>query len=378
MEREKTLGSLERLNKEFMTNLKRFYKNKKILITGNTGFKGSWLTQILTNFQAKIVGLGLPPPTDPNLFQILSLDRLIKTYYGDIRDYSFVRKVIKKVKPEIIFHLAAQSLVRDSYDNPLYTFETNIIGTANILQAIKEVTTVKAALLITTDKVYENKENGIPFKEDDKLGGYDPYSASKAAADIIINSYIKSFFNPRDFDKKHKTLIASARSGNVIGGGDWQKDRLIPDIVRAILEKKEQLVIRSPEAIRPWQYVIEVLFGYLLLVEKLYKGKKEFSGAWNFGPTNKNCLTVKELLEKALEILGGGSYIISNREAKHEAQLLLLDSSKAKKSLGWQSKLAIDRILRDTFIWYKKFYQGEKMIDFTNQQINSFLRHAVN
>jgi len=357
-----------------MKNLQKFYKNKKVLITGHTGFKGGWLSQILLDWGATIIGISLKPNTNPSLFKVLGLEKNVKNYFCDIRNFKKVLEIFKKEQPEIVFHLAAQPLVRESYSNPLYTFETNIIGTTNVLQAMREVETVRAAVMITTDKVYENKENGIPFKEDDKLGGYDPYSASKAAAEIVIDSYIKSFFSPRDFNKKHKTLIASARSGNVIGGGDWQKDRLIPDIVRAILEKKEQLVIRNPEAIRPWQYVIEVLFGYLLLVEKLYKGKKEFSGAWNFGPTNKNCLTVKELLEKALEILGGGSYIISNREATHEAQLLLLDSSKAKKSLGWQSKLAIDRILRDTFIWYKKFYQGEKMVDFTNQQINSFFK----
>ena len=357
-----------------MENLQKFFKNKKILITGHTGFKGSWLTQILLNCGAKVSGIALRPNTKPSLFQILGLEKKIRNNFCDIRDFKKISEIIKKEKPEIVFHLAAQALVRDSYNDPLYTFETNIMGTANILQAIKETDTVRAAVIITTDKVYENKESGLPFKEDDKLGGYDPYSASKAAAEIVIGSYIKSFFNPVDYNKQNRTLIVSARAGNVIGGGDWQKDRLIPDIMRAVFEKKEKIIIRNPDAIRPWQYVIELLYGYLLLAEKLYRGKKDFSGAWNFGPNNKNHLTVEELVKRALGLLRQGSYEIRRDCGKHEARLLKLDSNKAKKLLGWQSQLDIKTILKFTCDWYKAFYEKKDIIDLTNQQINSFLK----
>ena len=283
-----------------MENLERFFKNKKVLITGHTGFKGSWLSKILLNWGADISGIALKPDTDPNLFNILEIKKNINNYFCDIRNFKSLEKIVEKEKPEIVFHLAAQPLVRSSYDDPLYTFETNILGVVNILQIIKKINRIKAAVIITTDKVYENKKNKLSYKEDDRLGGYDPYSSSKAASELVINSYIRSFFNPKDYNKKHKTLIASARSGNVIGGGDWQKDRIIPDIVKSIYEKKEKLIIRNPDSIRPWQYVLEDLEGYLLLAKKLYQGKKEFSGAWNFGPDSKEkCLTVKELIEKS-------------------------------------------------------------------------------
>jgi len=355
-----------------MKNLTKFYKNKKILITGHTGFKGSWLSQILLNWGAKVSGIALRPNTKPSLFQFLELEKKIRNNFCDIRDLKKTSEIIKREKPEIVFHLAAQSLVRDSYDDPLYTFETNIIGTANILQAIKEINTVRAAVIITTDKVYENKESGLPFKENDKLGGYDPYSASKAAAEIVISSYIKSFFNPTGYNKKHRTLVASARAGNVIGGGDWQKDRLIPDIIRSVFERKEKIIIRNPGAIRPWQFVLEPLYGYLLLARELDKGKKAFSGAWNFGPRDKNYLTVEKLTKKTLELLGQGSYGIKRDYIKHEAGLLRLDSNKAKKILNWQSTLDIDQILKFTCKWYNTFYSGENIINLTNQQIKLF------
>ncbi len=355
-----------------MKELKKFYKNKKVLITGHTGFKGSWLTQILLNWKAKILGIALKPNTNPSLFKILKLEKQISNYYCDIRNFKKISEIIKKEKPEIVFHLAAQPLVRDSYDDPLYTFETNIIGTANLLQTIKEIKTIKSAVIITTDKVYENIESDRFFKETNKLGGYDPYSASKAAAEIIISSYLKSFFNLNDYQKKHQTLIASARAGNVIGGGDWQKDRLVPDIIKAVFEKQEKVIIRNPQAIRPWQYVLEPLSGYLLLAKKLYEGKKDFSGAWNFGPNNKNYLAVEELVKTTLELLGQGTYEIQKDFTKHEAQLLKLDSEKAKKLLNWQAKLDIKTILKLACDWYQAFYNGQDIVKLTNQQINNF------
>jgi len=355
-----------------MENLQKFFKNKKILITGHTGFKGSWLTQILLNWGAKISGIALKPNTKPSLFETLRIEKKIRNNFCDIRDFRRISEIIKREKPEIVFHLAAQALVRDSYDDPLYTFDTNIIGTANILQAIKEVGTVKAVVMITTDKVYENKESGLPFKENDKLGGYDPYSASKAAAEIVIGSYINSFFNPENYKHSHSTLLASARSGNILGGGDWCKDRIATDIIRAIFEKNEEIIIRSPQAIRPWLHVLEPLYGYLLLAKKLYSGKKEFVGSWNFGPKESNYLTVEQLTKTAIKILDRGSYKIKPDSKKHEATLLKLNNNKAKKLLGWQPKLKINKILQNTFSWYKSFYNKEDIIKLTNNQITSF------
>lgn len=356
-----------------MNNLPNFFRNKKVLITGHTGFKGSWLSQILLNWKANVTGVALAPSTTPNLFKLLGINRNIINYFADIRNFKKVKEIIFREKPEIVFHLAAQPLVRDSYDDPLYTFETNIIGTVNVLEAIKEVGGVKSAVIITTDKVYEEKGKACYYKETDKLGGYDPYSSSKAGAEIVIDSYIKSFFNPKDYKKFHRTLIISARSGNVIGGGDWQKDRIMPDIIRAVFEKEERLIIRNPESVRPWQYVLEPLYGYILLAKKLYEGKKEFSGAWNFGPNNENYLKVKELVEITLKILKTGSYTIKRDYKKHEAEVIKLDISKAKKMLGWSPVFDIKKTLELTMNWYKSFYNGKDVLNLTNQEIKLFL-----
>jgi len=355
-----------------MKNLQKIFKDKKILITGHTGFKGSWLSKILLSWGSDVTGIALKPNTKPNLFDSLKIKNKINNYFIDIRKFKEIKEVLQKEKPEIVFHLAAQTLVRDSYDDPLYTFETNTLGTANILQAIKETNTVKAVVVITTDKVYKNEESNHSFKENDKLGGHDPYSASKAGAEMIVDSYIKSFFNPKNYGKLHRTLIASARAGNVIGGGDWSKDRLVPDLIKATFKNKK-VIIRSPEAIRPWQYVLEPLYGYLLLAEKLYKGKKEFSGAWNFGPNNQTFLTVEEFIKLAFKTLDKGSYTIKkDNTQKHEATLLKLNSSKAKKNLNWQQVLDIDETLKLTFEWYKNFYSKKNIIDVTDQQIKLF------
>lgn len=354
-----------------MNNLEKFFKNKKILITGHTGFKGSWLAKILLNWGADIIGIALKPNTSPNLFSLLGIKNDIKNYFCDIKNFKEVKEILEREKPEIVFHLAAQPLVRDSYDDPLYTFETNIIGTANILQAIKEAGCIKSAIIVTTDKVYEEKK-GVFYKEDNKLGGFDPYSASKAAAEIIISSYIKSFFNPEDYNKSHKTLVASARAGNVIGGGDWSKDRIIPDIIKSIFEKNEKLIIRSPDSIRPWQWILEPLYGYLLLAQNLYEGKKEFSGAWNFGPDNQGYLTVESLVKKMLEILDMGDYTIKKDSKKHEAKYLKLDIDKAKNILGWEPVLDINKTLELTLNWYKSFYGEKNIVEITSRQIKEF------
>ena len=232
----------------------------------------------------------------------------MKTFFCDIRNYDSLKEIFYKEKPEIVFHLAAQAIVRDSYDDPLKTFSSNSLGTANVLEAIRDCRYVKSAVIITTDKVYLNKESINPYCETDSLGGYDPYSASKAAADIIANSYISSFFNVSDFGKKHNTLVAIARSGNVIGGGDWANDRLVPDIIRAIYEKKENIIIRNPLAVRPWQHVLDPLGGYIVLAKGLYEKNINCVGAWNFGPNQENIITVEELVKKAINILGEGTY----------------------------------------------------------------------
>jgi len=351
-----------------------FFKDKKVLITGHTGFKGSWLTQILLGLGAHVIGYSLKPNTIPNLFDILNLKDKVKNYFGDIGDYEKLLKVMKNEKPDIVFHLAAQPLVRDSYDDPLYTYRTNIIGTANVLQAIKETTSVKSAVIITTDKVYENKKWIWPYREVDAIGSNpDPYSTSKACAELVIQSYLKSFFNIENYDKTHNCLIASARAGNVIGGGDWANDRLVSDIIKNIFEKKKKIIIRSPESIRPWQHVLEPLIGYLMLSKELYQGNKNFVGAWNFAPDESNHLTVKELIEKSINILGKGSYSIQRDNKKHEAKLLKLDSTKSKIYLHWKPVLSIDEVLDWTFEWYKNYYSNKNILNFTKKQIKLFL-----
>ncbi|MEK9180191.1 MAG: CDP-glucose 4,6-dehydratase [Patescibacteria group bacterium] len=261
-----------------MRGIKDFYKGKKVLVTGHTGFKGAWLAEILLYCGAKVSGVGLKPDTRPNLFGLLRLERKLGNHFADVRNFKNLRTVILKEKPEIVFHLAAQPLVRRSYDDPLYTFETNIMGTANVLQAVKEYGKVRSAVIITTDKVYKHKHPGRAFEEEDELGGRDPYSASKAAAEIVIDSYARSFFSAEDYGAAHKTLVASARAGNVIGGGDWSEDRLLPDIVKNIFTSEGKIIIRNPGHVRAWQHVLDPLCGYLLLARELYEGKKDFLG----------------------------------------------------------------------------------------------------
>ena len=368
-----------------------FFSGKKVLVTGHTGFKGGWLSRMLLNFGAEVVGYSLKPDTEPNIFTALKLDKGVKNYFEDIRDYKKVFEVISKEKPDIVFHLAAQPLVLESYKDPIRTYDTNIIGTANVLEAIREcgkecgkrkaeaargrVSSVKAAVMITTDKVYKNKEHKKAYDEDDELGGYDPYSASKACAEIVIGSYISSFFNIDEYGSGHDTLIASARSGNVIGGGDWSKDRLIPDIIKAVFEKDEEVIIRNPDSIRPWQHVLEPVIGYLMLAMNLYQGKKEFSGPWNFAPDQDNQITVEELVKRSLKILRKGRYSVRKEYAgkKHEAGILMLDPSKAKASLKWTPMLDTEKTLSWTFEWYKSFYSNEDIGKKTDSQITGFL-----
>ncbi|WP_413853998.1 CDP-glucose 4,6-dehydratase [Candidatus Ruminimicrobium bovinum] len=353
----------------------RIFFNKKILVTGHTGFKGTWLCLWLEMLGAKVIGYSIDIPTKPSLFELVKPKCI--DIRGDIRDFKLLNSVVKKYKPEIIFHLAAQPLVRLSYKKTLDTYQTNVIGTANILETLKNNNFVKAIVAITTDKVYLNNETGRAFKESDSLGGYDPYSASKAASEIIISSYRDSFFNIKDYKKTHNTLIASARAGNVIGGGDFANDRIIPDFIRAILSKKS-LKIRNPKAIRPWQHVLEPLSGYLLLGANLLKGKKEFAQSWNFGPEKKDIKTVEEIVKiMCLNFDNKIKYSIDKTQQPHEAHYLKLDITKAKKQLNWKPKWNVQIALNKICEWTKAYQQKQDVRKICIEQIKEFTDYSI-
>jgi len=351
-----------------MEGLSEFFKGKKVLVTGHTGFKGAWLAEVLSLWGAEVTGVSLDPHTEPNLFTILNLEKKINHNVADIRDQKKLHDVFEKAQPEIVFHLAAQAIVKLSYDEPLKTIETNVVGTANVLQTIRETKSIKSAVIITSDKVYRNDEHVYPYREIDYLGGVDPYSASKAAADIVAQSFIKCFLSEPD-----SPLVAITRAGNVIGGGDWSPNRIVADTVRAIHEKDEALIMRSPKSIRPWQFVLEPLSGYLLLAKKLFEGEKELVTTWNFGPNDENFVTVQELAEAAIGILEKGSYKIIPDTSFHESRLLKLDISKARSMLGWKPKLNLKETFDYTFGWYKNYYNKiEPSEVFTDHQILEF------
>ena len=348
------------------------YRDKKVLLTGHTGFKGSWLAYWLHELGADVTGLSLDIPTSPNHFDLLQPS--ISSLTGDIRDFEIVEEVFKKSQPDIVFHLAAQSLVRNSYQYPLKTFDTNIMGTAHMFEAARICKSVKAILNITSDKCYENLETDVAYKETDRMGGYDPYSASKGCAELIVNSYRNSFFNDNDYKSTHHILLASARAGNVIGGGDWADDRLIPDIVKAS-EKDEPVKIRSPKSTRPWQHVLEPLSGYLLLGSKLLQEEKEIADGWNFGPKNNEALTVEEVLNKMKVVWGNLKYEInSDPHQLHEASLLRLDCSKANKQLNWFPVWDMNTAIEKTANWYKAFYDNGYLR--TKEDLHSYIEDA--
>ena len=352
--------------------LNNTYKNKKVLVTGHTGFKGTWLCLWLELFGAKVIGYSIDIPTKPSLFELVKPKCI--DIRDDIRDFKKLNSVVKNYKPEIIFHLAAQPLVRLSYKKTLETYQTNIIGTANILEALKYNSFIKAVVAITTDKVYLNNETGQVFRETDSLGGYDPYSASKAACEIVISSYRDSFFNVKDYGKAHKTLIASARAGNVIGGGDFAKDRLVPDFIRAILANK-YLKIRNPKAIRPWQHVLEPLHGYLMLGAKLLQGKKEFAQAWNFGPEKKDIKTVEDIVKILCKNFDNKiQYSFDTLKQPHEAHYLKLDISKAKKKLNWKPRWNVQTALNKICDWVKAYQQKKDIRKICIEQIKEYMK----
>ncbi|MDA0782595.1 MAG: CDP-glucose 4,6-dehydratase [Rickettsiales bacterium] len=352
-----------------LKSVKSTYKGKKVLVTGHTGFKGTWLVLWLKKLGAEVIGYALEPEDiRGNLYNIADIEGkgLLKSYIKDIRDIDSVNEVIKQNKPEIVFHLAAQPIVRKSYFDPIETFGTNVMGTANLLEAIRNIDSVKSVVVITSDKCYENMEQRRPYKEDDKLGGHDPYSSSKACAELVVSSYRKSFFSD-------KTLLASARAGNVVGGGDFAQDRLIPDIIESI-SKGESVNIRSPNAVRPWQHVLDVLWGYLILGSKLYNDDKSSDSAFNLSPVDENYVNVEQLTAKIIGSYGAGNYNIENQGDKlHEMQMLYLDSQKAIKELGWKPLLNIDDVIEFTCSWYKQHITNSTDIyDFTIEQINQY------
>lgn len=338
-----------------MDNLSGIYKGKKILVTGHTGFKGCWLSRWLVELGAEVIGYSLEPPTDPNLFEVIKLEDKITHIIGDVREQKHLQEVFRRHKPEFVFHLAAQSSVRVSYKEPKLTYETNIMGPVNILETIRTSDSVRVCIVITSDKCYENKERVDGYKETDVLGGYDPYSSSKACAELVVSAYRRSFFNPKAYGKTHHVALSSARAGNIIGGGDWTKDRLVVDCVKA-LSRNETIVIRNPEATRPWNYVLESLSGYLWMAGFMHKHAASYSDAWNFGPLDKKCMSVEELVNLIIKIWGKGSYRIDSSSHPHEAVLLHLDINKAINLLGWKPVYNTREALRRTINWYKFFY----------------------
>ena len=353
--------------------LKIMYKGKKIFLTGHTGFKGAWMLKALTLLGAEVKGYALDPQTKDDLFCLIDGKRICNSVIADLRDKKRLEEALVSFEPDFVFHLAAQPLVRLSYEIPVETFEVNVIGTANVLNAVNLLKKPCSVVLITTDKVYQNNEWNYPYRENDRLGGYDPYSASKACAELVINSYRNSFFNIKNYNQ-HQKAIAVARAGNVIGGGDWSKDRLIPDIVKAFALEKP-VTIRSPHSVRPWQHVLEPVIGYLILGKKLFLQPTNYSGAYNFGPHLSDALAVQEMLELAIESWGKGEYVIEETIGQpHEAGLLKLDISKALAELKWEPKMNAKLAVGMTVDWYKEFNNNKGgILDFTTNQVKGFL-----
>jgi CDP-glucose 4,6-dehydratase len=354
--------------------LRRVYRHQKVLVTGSTGFKGAWLALWLRTLGARVIGYALEPPTQPSLFEAIGLGQEILQIYADIRDYAKLQAIVEAHEPQMVFHLAAQSLVRLSYLEPRLTFETNVQGTVNLLEAVRHSRSVQAVVNVTSDKCYENREWVWSYRENDPLGGYDPYSSSKGCAELANAAYLRSFFNPEDYGRRHQVALASARAGNVIGGGDWGPDRLVSDCIRA-LTAGQDIVIRNPRAIRPWQHVLDPLGGYLLLGAKLATDGSRYAGPWNFAPLSGQVWTVEEMVNKVITLWGQGNYKIAEDSHFHEAQCLQLDCSKAMIELGWRPRYDLEQALDLTIAWYRQFYSrrsSSALMDFTLAQINQY------
>ena len=350
--------------------IKKFWKNKKVIITGHTGFKGSWLVSVLLNFGAKVTGFSLNDSKRKN-YELFTDHKNVKNIYGNILNYKKLKKSILKFKPEIIFHLAAQSIVADSYKDPYNTFQTNLMGSINLIDICNQYKYLKSLVLITSDKCYKNFEFKRGYKENDILGGEDPYSASKAATEIVFYSYLKSFF-----EKKKNCGFSSVRAGNVIGGGDWSNNRIIPDCIRSIINKK-QLILRNPNSTRPWQHVLEPISGYLLLAKKNYENAKKFSGSWNFGPQVNETKKVIDVVNLFLFCIEKKIKINFTKNFFNEAKLLKLNSSKAFFYLKWKPKWNMRQSIIQTALWYKEFLNNSNMIKITKEQINNYFFRKI-
>lgn len=340
------------------------YNNKKVLVTGHTGFKGSWLVLWLKSLGADVLGYALEPETTPSMFSELKIDSKIKSVFGNILDREKLDKTFEDFKPEIVLHLAAQPLVRLSYSEPVLTYETNVIGTLNVLEAARKCGSVKSFVNVTTDKCYENMEISRGYKEDEPMGGHDMYSSSKGCVEIMSQSYRRCFL-------ADSYNMATARAGNVIGGGDWALDRLVPDCARYINEGKK-IEIRNPVATRPWQHVLEPLSGYLLLGEKLYTEGVKYAQGFNFGPNEESVLTVADVAQRVVKFWGSGEVVVHKKDDLHEANLLMLNIEKAGAVLGWSPAYTADEAVKKSVEWYRKFYDGEEMFDFTIEQIKDY------
>jgi len=346
-----------------------FWKQKKVLITGHTGFKGGWLSLWLQELGAEIVGYSNSIPTEPSFFKIANVEKKMSSINADIRNLEKLEEEISKFQPEIVFHMAAQSLVQDSYNEPIETFSTNIMGTVNLLEAIRTSQSVKVVINVTSDKCYEEKKLDRGFKETDPLGGYDPYSSSKGCSELITSAYRRSFFNK---NKNSQVVLASVRAGNVIGGGDWAKDRLIPDIMKGIL-KNDSIKIRNPNFVRHWQHVLDPLNGYMMLAEKMWDEGEKFAESWNFGPVDDNAKPVSWILEKFNKLWSNGiKWKIDGKEYNHENDFLKLDSLKSKTRLGWNSKIELEMAIKLIVDWYSKLNSGENMREVSREQIRFF------
>ena len=350
-----------------------FWTGKKIFVTGHTGFKGGWLCLWLQHLGAKVTGYALQPPTAQNLFEVAQLAQGMQSIIGDVRDGEMLASAMREAAPDMVIHLAAQPLVRRSYADPVETYSTNVMGVVHLLEAVRKTPTVRAVVNVTSDKCYENREWVWGYRENESMGGYDPYSNSKGCAELVTAAYRNSFFNPAQYSK-HGVALASARAGNVIGGGDWADDRLIPDILRAIAAG-EKVKIRSPDAIRPWQHVLEPLSGYLTLAERLYSDGPPFAEGWNFGPHDKDAKPVKWIVEKLVSLWGeGAKWELDNNLQPHEASHLKLDCAKAHANLNWEPRWDLQQALATITSWHKAYSDGQDMRALTLAQINEYCK----
>ena len=350
-----------------------FWQGKHVFLTGHTGFKGSWMVLWLNAMGAKVSGYALAPNTEPNLFDVLDIKNLLHySYIADIRDFHSLQVAMNESQPDILIHMAAQPLVRYSYRHPVETYATNVMGTVHVLEAARQITSLRATVVVTTDKCYENQERDKGYSETDPMGGYDPYSSSKGCAELVTAAYRQSFFSINN-DSTHQHAVASARAGNVIGGGDWSEDRLIPDAIKAF-EAHKPLMIRNPLATRPWQHVLEPLFGYLALAETLHREGASYASAWNFGPLDKDTRSVQEVINILITQWGNGaSWQKEGADQPHEAGLLKLDCSKAHQELGWHPKWSLETAILKIVEWQTAFQEKKNMQDFTLAQIQQYI-----